>query len=142
MPQNWQRAKNALVKQRADAFVETRFNELDMRARAHEVRLETVDEYLRRGGRINRIDTGRIIIMETATTPRTEVICQASAPTKMEKMKAVDAAKMAIDDPTLTISVVLGMIPQYAAPLPRRSWIAKFKSSLPDKNDPRFIDLV
>jgi hypothetical protein len=113
------------VQQRADLFVENRFAELDAMARQKTRKIESIAEFLARGGTINKI--------------RKEIIRMADTPIiSTQKMTAREAADMVINNPTCTIEEIMAVIPEYKAPLPRRSWIAKFKSII---DQPQFADL-
>ena len=141
MPQNWQRAKNALIKQRGDMFTETRFDELDARARQNNIATESVEDFLRRGGSIKQVNFTEVQKMESVNKNAEKEIRPIINPPCLNNMKAVDAAKMAKQNPLCTVAQILAAIPEYKAPLPRRSWIAKFRAAL-DPQDNRFIDLA
>ena len=141
MPQNWQRAKNALVQQRADMFVENRLAELDLRARQNDCKVESVEDFLSRGGRIKRVNFTEAQKMESANKNAEKEPQVRTDPPCLNSMKAVEAAKIAKQDPLCTVAKIASIIPEYKAPLPRRSWIAKFRSAL-DPQDSRFIDLA
>ena len=141
MPQNWQRAKNALVQQRADMFVENRLAALDSRARQNDCKAETVEDFIRRGGKIKRSNFTEVQKMESINKNIEKEPQIKTNPSCMNNMKAVDAAKIAKQDPLCTVAKIAAIIPEYKAPLPRRSWIAKFRAAL-DPQDNRFIDLT
>lgn len=54
------------------------------------------------------------------------------------KMTARAAADMVIANPDCSINEIVAVIPEYKAQLPRRSWIARFKSII---KEPQFADL-
>jgi hypothetical protein len=140
MPRNWQGAKNALVQQRADMFIENRLAELDLRARQNDCKVESVEDFLRRGGKIKRGNFTEAQKIENISKNIEKEPQALTNPPCLNIMKAVDAAMIAKQDPLCTVAKIAAVIPEYKAPLPRRSWIAKFRAAL-DPQDNRFIDL-
>lgn len=119
----WANAKNSIIADGCNRAVDARYADIINSHYAASKR-ENVEQYLARGGSITRI--GGRKAMERSPTITT--------------MRAVDAAKLASEQPSVTTSEIMAAIPAYAAALPRRSWIAKFLATV---NHPeRFRDLV
>lgn len=51
----WKTAKNSLIKSQCNAAVEGRSADIDREIRERTAPTETVDEYLKRGGKIKRL---------------------------------------------------------------------------------------
>ncbi len=135
MPRNWKRAKNALIQQMADAFIERRMAEC-----------ATLTPTMRSILKPLKMENSLSLEVTMESNVKQEIINEApdisiTSSLENEKMSAINAAKMANQDPLCTINKVLVVIPEYKAALPRRSWIAKFRAAL-DPEDKRFIDLV
>jgi hypothetical protein len=111
-------------------------------------KVETIQSFLARGGKIINLNerkerpmTTEEIAKEEKPTEepikKTKVKKERVKKEKKEKPKknlsAKEVAEMVLGKPETTLEEVLDLIPVYAAALPRRSWIAKFKSivSLP-----------
>ena len=116
--QNWKKAKNSLIRQQANRIIENRYNAI--------------------ASTFNRNQNNSAIVINLREEEKpVEKIGQQSE----TKKSAVEAAKIANTNIGMTCQQIVAMIPIYKAPLPRRSWIAKFRSLLSDPTDPRFIDL-
>jgi len=90
------------------------------------IKAESIESFIARGGKIKRISNDN------------EGVEMSDHVTPVNKMTAKEAAEMVINNPACSIKEIMAVIPEYKAPLPRRSWIAKFKSII---NYPQFADL-
>jgi len=115
------------------AISEKKFRQIETVIFQQPQKIETVDDFLKRGGKIHVVsdrdnptpEKKENIAMAAKAAAKKEVP-KTAPPSPDEKLKAREAAEKYNATPHIPVAEIIAMIPEYGTPLHRNQWAATF----------------